>query len=182
MQRFLVYAAILVAGLAGLIYCWTRIPNRWWYRDGRPTAFGRWTNAFQGVVYRLGVTPRWMATLEVRRRRSGKLERLPVVVADYEGERYLVSMLREKSAWVRNVRAADGAATLWHGTAEPIHLVEVPAEQRAPIIKIYLERAIGARPHFPIEKDAPVHAFEEIAAAYPVFRVEPRRELEGVGV
>ena len=31
------------------------------------------------------------------------------------GERYLVSMLGNDAAWVRNLRAADGSAVLRHG-------------------------------------------------------------------
>jgi hypothetical protein len=38
-------------------------------------------------------------------------------------------------------------------------------------LKSYLQRAEGARPHLPIDKDAPLAAFETIAAAFPVFRI-----------
>jgi hypothetical protein len=50
-------------------------------------------------------------------------------------------------------------------------LQEVPAEQRAPILKAYLQRAPGARPHFPVLPTAPLPEFERIAARYPVFRI-----------
>jgi hypothetical protein len=64
-------------------------------------------------------------------------------------------------------------------------LIEVPAAERAPILRAYLQRALGARPHFAIAYDAPVEAFEALAADYPVFRIEEARSMaprEGVGV
>jgi hypothetical protein len=40
--------------------------------------------------------------------------RLPVVIAEHDGERFLVSMLGEAN-WVHNVHAAGGRAVLRHG-------------------------------------------------------------------
>ena len=96
---------------------------------------------------------------------------MPLVVAVVGGQRYLVSMLGDNVQWVRNVRAAGGKAVLRHGRWEKICLEEVPAGQRAPILKAYLQRAPGARPHVPVNKDAALSEFEKIAAAIPVFRV-----------
>ena len=80
-------------------------------------------------------------------------------------------MLGENVAWVRNVRAAGGRAVLRRGSREEIRLEEVPTDRRAPVLKAYLQRAMGARPHVPVDKDAPLSEFEKIAAAFPVFRV-----------
>jgi len=35
----------------------------------------------------------------------------------------------------------------------------------------HVEIAPGARPHIPVDMDAPIHEFEAIAAKFPVFRV-----------
>ena len=51
-----------------------------------------------------------MATLELRGHESGRTITFPVVVADYQGERYLVAMLGQTSNWVRNLRTGDGRA------------------------------------------------------------------------
>ncbi len=110
-------------------------------------------------------------TLEVIGRRSGQTISLPVVVVVVDGQRYLVSMLGDNVQWVKNVRAAGGRAALRSGGCEQIQLKEVPADQRAPILRAYLQRAPGARPHVPVNKDAPLRDFEQIAGAYPVFRV-----------
>jgi len=93
------------------------------------------------------------------------------VVADYRGERYLVSMLGEGTNWVRNVRAAHGRAVLRRGHREVIRLDEVDPGQRAPILRRYLECAPGARTHIPVGRAAPLQEFERIAAQYPVFHV-----------
>jgi hypothetical protein len=92
-------------------------------------------------------------------------------MAVMDGQRYLVSMLGEDVAWVRNVRAAGGRAVLRHGRRESVRLEEIPAGERAPVLKAYLQRAPGARPHVAVDKDAPLSEFERIATTFPVFRV-----------
>ena len=124
------------------------------------------------TVASLGLTHNYMVTLEVTGRKSGRTVSLPVVVAVVDGQRYLVSMLGENVQWVRNVRIAGGRAVLKSRGREEVHLEEVPANQRAPILKTYLRRAPGARPHVPINKDAPIAEFERIAVAFPVFLVK----------
>jgi F420H(2)-dependent quinone reductase len=113
-----------------------------------------------------------MKALEVRGRRSGRLRSFPVVVADYGGERHLVAMLGEGASWVANVREARGQAVLHHGRHEPVRLVEVDPEDRAPILQRYLELAPGARAHIPVDPGGALVEFERIAAHYPAFRIE----------
>jgi hypothetical protein len=109
--------------------------------------------------------------LEVPGRRTGRTISFPVVVADYEGDRYLVSMLGDDTSWVRNVHASGGQAVLRHRQPEAIRLVEVGPAERAPVLRRYLECAPGARPHIPVDRRAPVAEFERVAAQYPVFRI-----------
>jgi hypothetical protein len=104
--------------------------------------------------------------------------RLPLVMTVVEGERYLVSMLGAEVDWVRNVKAAGGNVTLRHGRREEVHLEEVAADRRAPVLKAYLKRAPGARPHLPVCKDAPLSEFEQVSSRFPVFRVVPRGALD----
>ena len=132
------------------------------------------------VVSAWGIAPNYAATLEVKGRKSGRLISLPVVLAIVDGERYLVSMLGQEAQWVQNVRAADGRAVLRSGKREDIRLEEVPVGQRAPIIKAYLKRAPGARPHVSVSKDAPLAEFEKIAAEVPVFHVVAETNAEAV--
>ena len=128
-------------------------------------------NRAWAAIFSSGVLPDYMVTLEVTGRKSGRTVSLPVAVTVVYGQRYLVSMLGENVQWVHNVRAAGGKAVLQRHGREEVHLEEVSADQRAPILKAYLQRAPGARPHVPVNKDAPIAEFEKVATAFPVFRV-----------
>ena len=145
--------------------------KQWLYRGGHPNWVARLLNRCSAVVYALGVAPNYLVTLEVAGRRSGRPIRLPLVMAVVAGERYLVSMLGAGIGWVQNVQAAGGNVILHHGQHEAVHLEAVAVDQRAPILKAYLQRAPGARAHVPIDKDAPLAAFAQVALKIPVFRV-----------
>jgi deazaflavin-dependent oxidoreductase (nitroreductase family) len=145
--------------------------KRWLYHGRRPNWIARILNRAWATVGSSGVTSNYLVTLEVTGRKSGRTFSLPVVIALVDGQRYLVSMLGDNVSWVQNVRASGGRAVLRSGGREEVQLVEVHAGQRAPILKTYLQRAPGARPHVPVNKDAPLAEFEKIAPAFPVFRV-----------
>jgi hypothetical protein len=145
--------------------------KRWLYRGGRPHALARALNRGWAVLHALGIAPNHLVTLEVVGRRSGRAISFPLVMAVLEGERFLVSMLGADAAWVRNVKAAGGRAVLRPGRTERVRLEEVAIDERAPVLKAYLQRAPGARPHVPVDKDAPLEAFRAVAPQIPVFRV-----------
>lgn len=146
--------------------------KQWIYRGGRPSGIARALNAFWARQYARGRMARERdVTLEVPGRSSGKLITFPVVMADYQGEWYLVSMLGENANWVRNVRAAGGRAVIRHRRAHEVGLHEIPVAQRAPILKRYIQVAPGARPHVPVDRDAPIEAFERVAPDFPAFKV-----------
>jgi hypothetical protein len=147
--------------------------NRVYYRDGRATRAGIAFARFWTSLSRFGLTPSIIVSLETIGARSGQRRAVPMVVARYAGHDHLVAMLGERSPWVHNVRASGGQAWLRRGRLRPVHLVEVPNPERAPIIRAYLQLAAGARPHIPVAKDAPLEAFEALAGAYPVFRIDP---------
>ena len=151
--------------------------EKWLYRGGRPNWLATILNRFGASIYRLGIAPNYLVTLEVRGRQSGRLLHLPLVMVTLDGERYLVSMLGTQTSWVRNAKAAGGDVTLLHGRREDVHLEEIAAEFRAPVLKAYLQIAPGARGHLPIDKDAPLSEFQKIAAQFPVFQVVPRATL-----
>jgi len=144
--------------------------HHWLYRGGRPNRVARAMNAVWRTLHSTGLVGR-LVTLEVPGRRTGRIISFPLVVADYQGERYLVSMLGEHANWVRNVRAGGGRAVLRHGRRTNVLLEEVELEARAPILRCYLESAPGARPHVPVDRRAPLAEFERIAAHVPVFRI-----------
>jgi deazaflavin-dependent oxidoreductase (nitroreductase family) len=144
---------------------------RWMYRGKRPNWIAKFLNRITAALASSGFTSNYLETLEVTGRKSGRTFSLPVVIAIVNGQQYLVSMLGENVQWVQNVRAAGGKAVLQSGRRVEVKLEEVAANQRAPILMAYLKRAPGARPHIAVDKDAPLVKFEEIAAAYPTFRI-----------
>ncbi len=175
MSPYLLIGAIVFgAALVFFTLPWT-LPHSWYralfYPGGRPNALARRLNSGQARLSALGVLPALVVALETRGRRSGRAFLVPLVVAQVGTERYLVSMLGENADWVRNARASAGAAVLRYRRTEKVRLEDVPVSQRAPILKAYLQRAPGARPHFDLSRDAPLAEFEKVAARYPVFRI-----------
>jgi hypothetical protein len=151
---------------------------RYFYRDRRPTAFGRiWSRAYAWLVG-LGILPPLLAALHVRDRRTGESGGVVLVAAEYDGETYLVSMLGESSEWVQNVRAANGRAQLKRGNWRDIVLYEIPVGERAPILKAWSAVATSGRKHLPVPHTASLESFSSIAADYPVFRIDPPERQE----
>jgi hypothetical protein len=71
-------------------------------------------------------------TLTVTKRVSRQPQKIPVVVPEVDGVRYLVST-RGETEWVKNVRATPEVMV------DDRHYVatEIPVEQRAPVIAAY---------------------------------------------
>ncbi len=146
--------------------------KRWLYRGGKPNLLARVLNRGWAIIHSLGIAPNYLVTLEVTGRRSGRPISFPLAMVVLDSERYLVSMLGANASWVRNLEAAGGHAKLVHGSTEWVTLEEIAVEQRPRVLKAYLKLAPGARPHIPVDKDAPLEAFTAIASQIPVFRVK----------
>ncbi|MGO9857630.1 MAG: nitroreductase/quinone reductase family protein [Acidimicrobiales bacterium] len=147
--------------------------SRWMYRSGRPNWLAKPQNRLSSLAFGAGLMPGRAASLEVIGRRSGQAITLPVVIADWDGAEYLVSMLGDSANWVKNVRAADGVAILRRGREEPVRLEEVAIEDRPPIIRRYAEVAPGGRPHLKLPRIASIEQCKALAPRTPVFRITP---------
>ena len=168
---------ILLLAIIAFIFA----PKSLFYKDRRPTRAGRMIGRAWTWMAGAGLTPNsWPGeprggtiAIETTGRRSGQARSQVVTWVQVDGERYLVSMLGERSDWVRNARAADGEAAIRHGGRQPVRLVEVPAGERAPIIRAYLKRTrISTQEHLGgIDVDAPLEEFQRIAPRHPVFRI-----------
>jgi deazaflavin-dependent oxidoreductase (nitroreductase family) len=145
--------------------------KQWLYRGRRPGRIAKFFNRMWAIVASRNVMSNGLVALEVVGRKSGRTISFPLVMVTVDGQRYLASMLGDNVQWVRNVRASGGKAVLRSGGREDVQLEVIPVDQRAPILKAYLQAAPGARPHVPVDKDAPLAEFEKIAAAHPVFRL-----------
>lgn len=155
----------------------THVLDRWLYRGRRAHWVARRINGVTARIAAAGRGPSQLFMLEVRGRRSGKAIRFPVVIAEYEGERYLVSMLGEDTNWVRNVRAADGRAFLARDGRQEVRLDEVDSGERGAILRRYLAFAPGAQSHIDISPTAPIEDFNQLAPRYPIFRVSAVAEV-----
>src|SRR5512136_1413212 len=145
--------------------------KQWLYRGQRPGWIAKILNRMWANAASKNVMPNGLVTLQVIGRKSGRIVSFPLVMVTVDRQRYLASMLGDNTQWVRNVRASGGKAVLRSGGREEVQLEEIPASQRAPILKAYLQIASGARPHVSVDKDAPLAEFEKIAATHPVFRL-----------
>lgn len=145
-----------------------------------PAAWYRRLNSLGVVLTSLGLAPKDAVTLEVRGRTSGKLRRIPILLTSFRGHDHLVALAGE-SQWVRNVRAADGRATIRRRRAHRVRLEELAPGERAGVIFEYLQvarrrggaaaAAKQARFYFGLDPEPTREEVEEIEAYYPVFRI-----------
>jgi deazaflavin-dependent oxidoreductase (nitroreductase family) len=80
-------------------------------------------------------------TLETTGRRTGRPRRTPVKLLEIDTGRYVVS-LRGESGWVRNLRQEPRARILLGRGAERVTAIELPPDQRSPVIQAYLVTAL----------------------------------------
>jgi pimeloyl-ACP methyl ester carboxylesterase len=80
------------------------------YRGGRPNPVAGILGRATATLASAGLSPRRLVTLEVPGRRSGQLISLPVVVADHQGERYLVAMLGRRATGFGMWKPPEGPA------------------------------------------------------------------------
>jgi deazaflavin-dependent oxidoreductase (nitroreductase family) len=139
----------------------------------QPDFFTR--NVFNPLVARLtkwGISVRGSRILAVRGRTSGAVRTTVVNPLTLEGQRYLVAP-RGTTQWVRNVRAS-GSGTLRVGRrTERFDAVEVADNEKAPIIRAYLEEWAWETGRF-FEGLSATSSDEDVlraAPGFPVFRV-----------
>ena len=73
---------------------------RLYYRNWRPTWFGRLSNRLWAWMCGLAPTSDTLITLQVKDRRTGRLRSTILATTTHEGARYVVSMLGNDSEWV----------------------------------------------------------------------------------
>ena len=77
--------------------------------------------------------------LRVRGRSTGKRRGVVINLLTADGRDYVVSP-RGNTQWVRNARAAGGGQLRLGSRTEDVQLVELPADQRVPVLRVYLTR------------------------------------------
>jgi len=124
------------------------------------------------MLTRLGISVAGSRVLEVRGRKSGEPRRTPVNLLTFDGARYLVAP-RGHTHWVRNIRASSEGRLLVGRRSEEISVVEVPEDERPPILRAYLERwawEVGAF-FGGVGADSSDEELRRIAPDHPIFRV-----------
>jgi deazaflavin-dependent oxidoreductase (nitroreductase family) len=144
-------------------------PNRYVPPGGRMDAWSatavRWLTAH-------GISLYGSRVLVVRGRTSGKPRSNPVNLLELDGERYLVAP-RGNTQWVRNARAAGRGELQLGKRSEAVELVELPVDQRVPVLRVYLTKWGWEVSRF-VEGLSKTSTDAEIAAVapgMPVFRV-----------
>jgi F420H(2)-dependent quinone reductase len=99
-------------------------------------------HVFNGAVAgmsRLGISIWGSRVLRVKGRRSGEWRSNPINLLAYAGNQYLVAP-RGETQWVRNLRVA-GVGELGLGRrVERFRAVELPDDEKVPILRAYLKR------------------------------------------
>lgn len=129
-------------------------------------------NPLMAGVVRLGFAPRGARVLLVRGRSTGEWRSTPVNPLTLDGQRYLVAP-RGETQWVRNLRAAGGEGKLRLGRKEePFRAVEVPDDQKLPILRAYLkEWAFETSKFFGLDNNPADADLTRIAPNHPVFTI-----------
>jgi hypothetical protein len=137
-----------------------------------------WLKGFNRMVMalqRLGFVMGSMHVLAVPGRRSGVFRSTPISLLTVDGHRYIVAGL-DDADWVLNARVA-GRGILCRGrTEEHVSLIELPVEDRAPILREFPKLIPQGVPFFTrlYGVTADPEQFAGMAAMCPVFRVERR--------
>jgi deazaflavin-dependent oxidoreductase (nitroreductase family) len=131
-------------------------------------------NRVVAVFTRLGVSVWGSRVLRVRGRKSGEWRASPVNLLTYDGKQYLVAP-RGHTQWVRNIRASGGGELVLGSRAQPFRAVEIPDDQKVPILREYLRRWKFEVGMFfgGVSADSSDEELRKIAPDHPVFRVDP---------
>ena len=108
-------------------------PNRYVAPGGR---MDTWSAAVVRWLTAHGISLYGSRVLVVRGRTSGEPRSTPVNLLELDGERYLVAP-RGNTQWVRNARAAGVAELQLGRRTEAVELLELPADQRVPVLRVY---------------------------------------------
>ncbi len=138
-----------------------------------PSPGEKFFNRLFGFLVGLGLGMRHNYLLQVRGRKTGRIYSTPVNVLEMQGKRFLVAP-RGRTQWVRNAEAVGEVTLKRGGFKQKFRLRAIPESERPEILKEYLERYTPTvQRYFPVPAGSPREAFAAVAAAYPVFELQP---------
>lgn len=129
-------------------------------------------NPLVAWLSRRGLSIAGSRVLEVQGRKSGEWRKTPVNPLEFGGGRYLVAP-RGNTQWVRNIRVS-GRGRLVGRKTEEFTATEVPATDRPPLLRAYLEKwkwEVGA--FFDgVGPDSSDEELLRIAPDHPAFKID----------
>jgi hypothetical protein len=125
------------------------------------------------LMTRAGISVWGSRVLRVRGRKTGDWHSHPVNLLTFQGKQYLVAP-RGQTQWVRNIRVSGEGELMLGGKARRFGPVEIPDEQRVPILRAYLTRwKVEVGMFFQgVGPDSSETELQRIAPDHPVFRVD----------
>src|SRR5258708_24893163 len=129
-------------------------------------------NRAVALFTRAGLSVWGSRVLRVRGRKSGEWRSSPVNLLPLHNNRYLVAP-RGHTQWVRNIRVTGTGELLLGSKVEPIHVREIPDDEKIPILREYLKRWKFEVGMFfdGVSAVSPEAELRRIAPDHPVFEV-----------
>ena len=126
-----------------------------------------WMVRMNVALLRRGLRVGSQSLLTVPGRMTGAPRSTPISIVNVDGMRYIVAAFADAD-WVKNVRAASEGSLTRGKRTEAVTFVELPAQERDPVLRAFLQQVRGGVRFFELpDPDAVVAS----SARYPVFRV-----------
>jgi deazaflavin-dependent oxidoreductase (nitroreductase family) len=137
-------------------------------------------NRLVAGLTRLGLSLAGSRVLAVKGRKSGEWRTTPVNLLAHGGHHYLVAP-RGRTQWVQNLRAAGTGELRLGRRADFFKAIELPDDQKVPVIRAYLEKWGWETSAFfeGLDKDSSDERIAQEAPGFPVFRVEVKKTAVG---
>jgi deazaflavin-dependent oxidoreductase (nitroreductase family) len=136
----------------------------------RPPRWLKLANRLNIALLSRGIGASTQRILTVPGRTSGLSRRTPIATVAFQDALYIVAGY-PSSDWVKNARAA-GKGTLSRGRhIAQVKLVEIPTEQRPPILREFLHTIRGGRSFLTVGPKATDAELASAANSHPVFRI-----------
>jgi hypothetical protein len=138
--------------------------------DHQPPRWLAVANRLNIALLSRGIGPSTQRVLTIAGRVSALPRRTPIAIVSLAGTDYIVAGC-PSSDWVKNARAA-GRGTLSRGArTQAVELVEIPVDERAPILREFLKTIRGGRSFLSVDARATDAELAAAAPVHPVFKI-----------